>query len=216
MMQASTPKIPWLAMILIAGVAFAAGIGLSYWHNRDGDVPAIDGLLWPDPPVVPDIALTRDDGTPFRLADLRGKWTLMFFGFTHCPDVCPTTLDVLAQVHTVLRKAPPYDSQGQVVFVSVDPERDTPAQLAQYVHYFHKDFIGVTGAEAELKPLAQALGVLFMKVAAGGPDYSVDHSAGIFVIDPAGRLVSVLTPPHTADAVIARFKAVSAFIRGRS
>jgi len=99
-------------MILIAGMAFAAGIGLSWWHNRDTEGAPIDGLLWPDPPAVPEIALTRDDGTPFKLADLRGKWTLMFFGFTHCPDVCPTTLDLLAQVHTVLKKTPPYGTQG--------------------------------------------------------------------------------------------------------
>ena len=215
-MQAPAAKIPWLAMIFIAVFAFAAGIGLSYWHNGGDDAPAIDGLLWPDPPSVPEVTLTRDDGTPFKLADLRGKWTLMFFGFTHCPDVCPTTLEILAQVHTVLKKSPPYATEGQVVFVSVDPERDTPAQLAQYVHYFHHDLIGVTGPEAQLKPLTQALGVLFMKVAEGGPDYTVDHSAGIFFIDPAGRLVSVLTPPHTADSVIARFNAVSAFIKGKS
>ena len=215
-MQPSAPKIPWLAMMLIVGMAFAAGIGLSYWHNSRDDRPPVDGLLWPDPPQVPAVNLTRDDGSPFKLADLRGKWTLMFFGFTHCPDVCPTTLDLLAQVHTILKKSPPYDAQGQVVFVSVDPERDQPAQLAQYVHYFHSDFIGVTGREAELKSLTRTLGVLFMKVAEGGPDYTVDHSAGVFYIDPAGRLVSVLTPPHTADSVIARFKAVSAFIDGKS
>ncbi len=215
-MQAPAPKIPWLAMVLIAGVAFAGGIGLSWWQGSRDALPAIDGLMWPDPPAVPDIALIRDDGTPFKRADLRGRWTLMFFGFTHCPDVCPTTLDLLAQVHTILKKSPPYGAAGQVVFVSVDPERDNPAQLAQYVHYFHRDFIGVTAPEAELKPLLKTLGVLFMKVAEGGPDYTVDHSAGIFFIDPAGRLVSVLTPPHTADAVIARFNAVSAFILGKS
>lgn len=215
-MQPSAPKIPWLAMMLIAGLAFAAGIGLSYWHNARDDIPPIDGLLWPNPPAVPEVNLVRDDGTPFKLADLRGKWTLMFFGFTHCPDVCPTTLDMLAQVHTILKESPPYGAQGQVVFVSVDPQRDEPAQLAQYVQYFHRDFIGVTGPEAELKSLTRALGVLFMKIAEGGSDYTVDHSAGVFFIDPAGRLVSVLTPPHTADSVIARFKAISAFINGKS
>ncbi len=215
-MQPSTPKIPWLAMIVIALCAFAGGVGLSHWQNGRDESSHIDGLLWPDPPAVPALQLTRDDGTPFKLADLRGKWTLMFFGFTHCPDVCPTTLEILAQVHTILKKSPLYGERGQVVFVSVDPERDTPAQLAQYVHYFHHDFIGVTGPAAELKSLTQTLGVLFMKVAEGGPDYTVDHSAGIFFIDPAARLVSVLTPPHTADSIIARFNAVSAFINGKS
>lgn len=197
-----------LALIAVLAISLAILTGLAIRRGVGGDT---------SPVAI---------GGPFQLVDtsgrtvgqelLKGKWSVMFFGFTHCPDVCPTTLDLLAQVHTVLKKTPPYGTQGQVVFVSVDPERDTPAQLAQYVHYFHKDFIGVTGADSDLKPLTQALGVLFMKVAQGGPDYTVDHSAGIFFIDPAGRLVSVLTPPHTADAVIARFKAVSAFILGKS
>ena len=215
-MTTATPKIPWLVMSLVISFAFVAGIGFSYWQSGHDDNPHIDGLLWPDPPIIPPLNLMRDDGTAFHLADLRGKWSLVFFGFTHCPDVCPTTLGILAQVHTALQKVPAYGEQGQVVFVSVDPQRDTPAQLANYLHYFHMDFIGVTAHEAELKPLTRALGVLFMKVAQGGPQYSVDHSAGVFFIDPAGRLVSVLTPPHTAELLIARFNAVSRFIEGKS
>ncbi len=215
-MQTTTPKIPWLVMSLVIALAFVAGIGFSYWQNKQGDNPHIDGLLWPDPPLVPPLNLVRDDGTAFHLADLRGKWSLVFFGFTHCPDVCPTTLGMLAQVHTTLQQNPAYAGRGQVVFVSVDPQRDTPAQLASYVHYFHKDFIGVTADEAELKPLTRALGVLFMKVSQGGPQYTVDHSAAVFFIDPAGRLVSVLTPPHTAELVIARFNAVNKFLEGKS
>ena len=215
-MQTPTPKIPWLIMSLVTALAFAAGIGLSAWHNGRNAAPHIDGLMWPDPPAVPALNLVRDDGTAFHLKDLSGKWSLLFFGFIHCPDVCPTTLATLAQVHTALQHNPAYAGRGQVVFVSVDPQRDAPAQLAAYVRYFHKDFIGVTANEAALKPLTRALGVLFMKVTQGGQDYSVDHSAGVFFIDPAGRLVSVMTPPLTANALIARFTAVSQFIDAKS
>jgi protein SCO1 len=215
-MPTATPKIPWLVMSLVIALAFMAGIGFSYWQKNQSGNPHIDGLMWPDPPLIPPLNLVRDDGTAFHLTQLRGKWSLVFFGFTHCPDVCPSTLAILAQVHTALQKSPVYGGRGQVVFVSVDPQRDTPAQLASYVHYFHKDFIGVTADEAELKPLTRALGVLFMKVAQGGSEYSVDHSAGVFFIDPAGRLVSVLTPPHTAEGVIARFNAISKFIEEKS
>lgn len=215
-MPTVTPKIPWLVMSLVIALAFMAGIGFSYWQKKQSDNPHIDGLMWPDPPLIPPLNLVRDDGTAFHLTQLHGKWSLVFFGFTHCPDVCPSTLAILAQVHTALQKSPVYAGRGQVVFVSVDPQRDTPAQLASYVHYFHKDFIGVTADEAELKPLTRALGVLFMKVAQGESEYSVDHSAGVFFIDPAGRLVSVLTPPHTAEGVIARFNAISKFIEEKS
>lgn len=215
-MQAPAPRIPWLTMALVAVLAFGGGIGLSWWQGQRGDHAAIDGLMWPDPPRVPAFDLVDQDGKRYTLDELKGRWTLVFFGFTHCPDVCPTTLQILAQVHRNLKNDPRYAERGQVLFVSLDPARDTPAQIAQYVHYFSPEMRGVTGPETELLPLTRALGVLFMKVAQGDKDYTVDHSAGIFFIDPQARLVSVLTPPHTADSVIARFAAVSAFIEARS
>lgn len=203
-------------MTLIAALAFGGGLALSWWQGQRDAHSAIDGLMWPNPPAVPAFKLVGDDGQPFTLERLRGKWTLVFFGFTHCPDVCPTTLQTLTEVHRALRDDPHYAGRGQVLFVSLDPERDTPDKLARYVKYFDQDFLAATGPETDLKVLTQALGVLFMKVAQNGEDYTVDHSAGIFFIDPAARLVSVLTPPHDAAGVIARFKAVATFIDARS
>ena len=211
-MPQSAPTIPWLAIAVVVVAAFAGGAGLSYWQRHGSDAPPIDGLLWPDPPTVPAIALTDHNGAAFTLEQLRGHWTLLFFGFTHCPDVCPTALQILAQAHVELKHHAAYAGRGQVVFVSVDPERDTSAVLRQYVNYFHREFIGVTAPVPQLNRLTAPLGAIFMKSSQGGPEYSVDHSAGIFFIDPAGRLVDVITPPHTVPALVARFDAVSQFI----
>ena len=201
---------------LIAGtlvvIAFGAGVALSYLHMRQGDAAMVEGLLWPDPPIVSPVHLLDHDSAPFTLDRLRGKWTFLFFGFTSCPDICPTTLELLARAHDDLKTHDRYGAVGQVVFVSVDPDRDSPEILRAYVQYFHEDFIGVTAAVEELEDFTRELGVLFMKVPQGGDDYSVDHSAGIFLIDPDLRVVSVITPPHSTNTIVRRFDEISAYI----
>lgn len=204
-----TIKIPWLALCTVTLCAFAAGIGVSLW--RAGATPQVEGLLWPDPPVLTRLALTDQHGAAFDLARLRGKWSLLFFGFTHCPDVCPTTLDVMARAARELATHPAYAAHGQLVFVSVDPARDTRGVLGRYVDYFDARMIGATGDEAELKALTRALGALYMRVEQAGAQYTVDHSAGIFFLDPKLRLLSVMTPPHVVADVVTRFDALVAF-----
>ncbi len=211
-MQNATNGRSWLAIGTVIIIAFSAGATLSYLQSRPGNPTLVEGLLWPDPPVLAPIHLLDHDSAPFTLDQLRGKWSLVFFGFTSCPDICPTTLDVLARAHENLKNHERYQANGQIVFVSVDPERDSPERLGEYVKYFHEDFIGVTAAEPELKALAAKIGAVFMKISQGGEAYSVDHSAGVFYIDPALRLVSVVTPPHTADEIVHRFDIVSAYI----
>lgn len=200
----------WATAFSVAAVAFAGGLALS--HYQSGRATGVDGLLWPDPPRIDQLELVDGDGRPFTAEALRGRWSLLFFGFTHCPDVCPLTLEVLARAHRALKRDVHYGARGQVVFVSVDPERDTPALLADYVGHFDAEMVGVTAPVDRLREFTRRLGVLFAKVDQGGGNYSVDHSAGIFFIDPELRLVSVLTPPHDLAAVLDRFTRVSAFI----
>jgi protein SCO1 len=211
-MHDSTYRRPWVIISAVIIVAFSAGATLSYLHTKRADATLVEGLLWPDPPVLDSIHLLDHEGTPFTLDQLRGKWSLLFFGFTSCPDVCPTTLDQLARAHEHLKSNERYRANGQIIFVSVDPDRDSPERLREYVKYFHEDFIGITASETELKALTARLGALFMKVSQGGDDYTVDHSAGIFFIDPALRLISVVTPPHSASEIVRRFDAVSTYI----
>ncbi|MBS0319258.1 MAG: SCO family protein [Proteobacteria bacterium] len=133
-----------------------------------------------------DFSLTDFNGKRRTLADFRGKVVVMFFGYTHCPDVCPTTL---AQLSQTMQQLGPDADRVQVLFVTVDPERDTPAMLAKYVPAFDKRFLGLYGTADETAATAKAYKVLYEKVAGPTPDdYTMNHSAGTYLYDPQGRL----------------------------
>lgn len=133
-----------------------------------------------------DFNLTDHTGRRRTLADFHGKAVALFFGYTHCPDVCPTTLGELAQTLEQLGKDA---GKVQVLFVTLDPERDTPAVLAQYVPSFNPAFLGLTGTEDEVAVVAKSFKVFYQKqVSASKLGYTLDHSANTFVFDPQGRL----------------------------
>jgi protein SCO1/2 len=133
-----------------------------------------------------DFKLTDHNGKPRTLADFRGKAVVMFFGYTQCPDVCPTTLSDLA---AALQKLGADASRVQVLFVTIDPERDTPELLSQYVPAFNPTFLGLYGDAAATAATAREFKVLYQKQPGSTPgSYSMDHSAGTFIFDPQGRL----------------------------
>lgn len=133
-----------------------------------------------------DFALYDVAGKRRTLADYRGKVVVLFFGYVHCPDVCPTTMIELKQVMT---KLGPLAKDVQVLFVSLDPERDSAAVLAQYVPAFHPDFVGLRGSVAETEQVARDFKVIYQRVSAAEPGaYSIDHSGGCYVFDQAGHL----------------------------
>jgi len=152
---------------------------------------------------LPAITLVDQAGAAFDLGRLRGRWTLLFFGFTNCPDVCPTTLAMLAETRRLLADLPAAD-MPQVVLATVDPARDTPEQLARYVAHFDPSFIGVTGSRESIDTLTRALGVAVL-IGAPGPDgsYTVDHSAAVLLVDPAAAFAAVFSAPYAA-AVLAQ------------
>lgn len=129
-------------------------------------------------------ALVDHLGEPFTAARLEGGWTLLFFGFTHCPDICPTTMSFLADLHRQLESTEAADTR--VVMVTVDPARDTPEALADYVPYFHPDFVGVTGEFLDILSFAQTFNAPFRKVTAEDGSYQVDHSANVILVNPRG------------------------------
>jgi protein SCO1/2 len=144
------------------------------------------GALEPPRPA-PDFTLKDPEGRPFRLSAQRGKVVVLSFGYTFCPDVCPTTLAELADVRAKLGEAA---KRVQVAFITVDPERDKPARLAEYTRYFDKTFAGLTGTPEQLAQVRKAYGVTAEKRVVPGTvaAYLIDHSAFIYVIDPEGRL----------------------------
>ena len=133
-----------------------------------------------------DFALTDHNGTPRRLADFKGRAVLVFFGYTQCPDVCPTTMSNMRELMT---KLGPEAGRVQVLFVTVDPERDTPQLLAQYVPAFHPSFLGLYGDAAATAATAREFKIFYNKQSGSTPgSYTVDHTAGNYLFDPRGRL----------------------------
>ena len=145
----------------------------------------INGLyLLETPRNFGEVVLIDHNGKPFTRASLEGNWSLVFFGFTYCPDICPTTMTFLNELMVGLEGTEVEDTR--VVMVSVDPARDTVEQLADYVPYFNPEFTGVTGEFLEIHRFATALNTPFRKVPGQGEDYQVDHSANVVLINPKG------------------------------
>ncbi len=189
---------------LVATLILAALAGA--WLGARTDQPAAlqFGTRIDPPQPLPPTQLTEQDGSRFDRTKLQGRWSLMFFGFTHCPGICPMTLTTLAQTRKQLMGLDP-DELPQVVLVSVDPERDTPELVARYVAQFDPSFLGVTGPTAAIDEFTAALGIAHKKIGAGTADYMVDHTAAIMMIDPQGRRVAVFSPPFTAEHLAADY-----------
>jgi protein SCO1/2 len=135
-------------------------------------------------------------------ADLQGHWTLVFLGFTHCPDVCPTTLAQLAQAQAAWQ-ALPEATRPRLLLVSVDPARDPPEKLATYAKHFHADTLVATADEPALQDFVKALGLVYMKVDQPGGDYMMEHSSSMVVLDPLGRQAGLVRPPLDPQAIAA-------------
>ena len=158
--------------------------GITYSVYQQKQPSLITTFVYPEPKSLPEFELMDQYNQPFNNQQLVGKWSVVFFGYTNCPDICPTTLSALTQVANKLQ--PDILSQVQFIFVSVDPERDTVQHLAEYVPFFHPDFIGVTGEDEQLQILSYSLGAMYMKVDTED-SYQMTHSSTLFIINPQGR-----------------------------
>lgn len=198
-------------LLAIAGLVAAVVAGAAAYRTLNtgaATAPEIEGFLWPNPKQLSEFELRDQHDQPFDLARVSGHWSLWYFGYTHCPDVCPTTLSVLREVERELAAALE-QNEVQFIFVSVDPARDTQAHLADYVAFFSPSFIGATAAEQQLKTLTSQLGVLYMLGEADDKgSYLVDHTSAILLTDPQGRLVGLFRAPQEAKEVAARVLAI--------
>lgn len=154
--------------------------------------------------------LVDQDNKPFTQANLENHWSLLFFGFTRCDSICPTTMAVLKQVYEKLPNAT--HDPAQVVFVTVDPEYDNPEILKKYVDSFNENFIGVTGSEQELTQLQHSLGIMAMPaVTHTGNEHMIDHSGTIIVTNPQGEFYALFTAPHNADAIVDDYQNLTSY-----
>ena len=215
-MKNSSRHLPLVALALVAGVA---GVAAAVLTGNDAPGAGADGaalqavqadlesslVLPEDFRTVPDFSLVGTDGGTLDQGFLDGAWTLAFFGYTHCPDVCPITLQVVKEAVASLEavEAEPL----QVAFFTVDPARDTATRMAEYVGFFDEDFVGVTGDMADVHALTSALGIVASFTAnEDDPEaYLVDHTASMLLIDPERRVRAKLNPPHEADTIVADY-----------
>ncbi len=191
-----------LLFIGITIVAMLAG-ALFAQFMRGSDQPVVNlnsGTLLPGGRDVADFNLVDSSNAPFSRARLAGQWSVLFFGFTNCPDICPTTLTTLAQVEKGLADLPAAQ-RPRMVFVSVDPKRDTPAQVDTYIRFFSPGFVGLTGEPANVERFTRAMGVPVQIHDSGNGAYMVDHAATLFLLDPQARLTAVFSAPHQLDTL---------------
>lgn len=214
----------WLPMLLIAVFAIAAGIfagnlklgGDEVSTDATGAEDAafvalqsqlLNSTLLPDGfKQVPAFSLTQGDASPLTEANLKGKWSVLFFGFINCPDVCPITLSEMNTVVSMLEKE--NAEIPQVFFITVDPARDTAEKIKDYVAYFNSSFIGGTGDLADITALTRKLGVVASYTASTANDgsYTVDHTASMLLVDPELQVRAKLNAPHKADTIAADIK----------
>ena len=167
-------------------LALAAALALAGCDKLTSKPPSFQNTDVTGLPYAQDFALTDHNGKPRTLADFKGKVVVVFFGFTQCPDVCPTTM---AEMATVMKELGPKADEVQVLFVTVDPERDTQQLLAQYVPAFDQRFLGLYGDAAATAKMAKDFKVFYAKVAGKTPgSYSMDHTAGSYVFDKSGKV----------------------------
>jgi protein SCO1/2 len=195
----------------IAGLAVAAAGGAltARWlaaRHAQAAVTTV-ALVYPVPRALPPFALLAQDGSAFDAARLRGRYTFLLFGYTNCPDVCPTTLLALKAVRTDLADLAPA-LQPQVALITVDPKRDTPERLGAYTAHFDPSFFGVSGSEAAIDALALAIGVAIERGPERDGSYSVDHTAALFLIDPDAHVAAVFPTPHEAPRIAADYRAI--------
>jgi protein SCO1 len=196
-----TRSILFIAVLALAAALTGAMVARQLARPQ---VEMTAGTWFPEPRSLGEFSLVDQDGAPFDLAKLRGAPSLLFFGFTHCPDVCPTTLALLAQLD---RDPPARDLR--TVLVTVDPARDDAAALKKYVGAFSPRMIGLTGSDEQLDSLMARLGAARVRQPGVGESYLVDHTATVYLLDHEARLVAVFTPPLTLPALRADLAAAA-------
>ena len=196
-----------IAAVLVISASITAFYG---WRlNSDETVRPpedIEEYLFWNPKYLKDFSLTTAGNKKLGLDQLLGKWSFIFFGYTHCPDVCPATLGLLSVTFKSLEKNPAIAHEIQGIFISVDPDRDTPEHLKEYTAYFHPKFIGATGSTAQVDAITRQMGALYaLYKEESKDDYRVSHNSTVFLVDPRGRLYGRFPPPHVPQEIAEAF-----------
>ncbi len=214
-MKLSHPTLALLLglLLLAIGVTAAWRSGLYPHLQTSPPPPELEYVLLPEPVELPPFHLTDFNEEEFGIGRFIGRWTLLFFGYTHCPDVCPTTLAELKEMHSLLlQQDPEAAAELQFYFISLDPKRDSLAGLKTYLGYFDPAFVGATGSRETIDQLTREgrIGYL-VEGDPAGEDYIINHSATLLLLDPQGRIYAQLNPPHTPAGLATKFLRVREF-----
>ncbi len=198
-----TPRYILLLVIISVSTVLLSYAGFNSFTQKKQIPAELLAVLKPDPIVLQTFSLTDQNNRPFTLEELKNKNTLLFFGYTSCPDICPTTLTVLNQVYKQLEK------NINVVFVSVDPQRDTTAKLLDYMEYFNKDFLGVTGSKKEIDQFTKQFNAGYIiEEKTSDDNYLVSHTSSIFLINSELNIIAAFSPPHYAKTIVSQLKMI--------
>jgi len=171
-------------------------------------------VLRPDAVPLQPFMLIDQSGEPFTEKRLKGKWSFVFFGYTHCPDICPTTMSILKQVNNALKDKHQLASDIQVIFVSVDPQRDNPETLKKYIAFFNPKFTAVTGYADPLAKFSRQFGAAYINEATDASNnYLVSHTSSIFLVDPYARIVASFSPPHDVETITSQYLQIQALFK---
>lgn len=198
-------------MLIINVVVLAVLVlGLGIWLSTKTQSPKPSVALERGTMLLPPVALERfnlvdDNGQPFTKNNLKGHWSLIFFGFTNCPMVCPTTLTELNKAYQSLKQANS-KQMPTVIFISVDPERDTAKKIKTYLANFNPQFVGATGNKESIDKLTKNLGIMYAKAKKSNEEnYDVSHSGTLLIINPEGDWAAILTSPHDGKTIARDF-----------
>jgi protein SCO1/2 len=178
--------------------------------------PELQGVIRPEFRLLMPFELTDHEGNPFTESKLQNKWTFVFFGYTSCPDICPTTLYVLNSVQSLQEDKADGDAiDMQVVFISVDPKRDSTEKLAKYMRYFNKKFTGATASKTKIDRLTRQFNAGYIVEPETSPgQYLVAHTSAIFLVDPLGRLVANFSQPHYPNTINDLYEKIRVYFAG--
>lgn len=197
-----------VALVLLMAVTLAAGLLVGRtppagtgWGLAKPDVRAV---MWPEPLSLADVKLKTQHGETFTQSDLKGEWSLMFFGYLQCPDVCPTSLSAMREMRRLLGEHARGGGE-RYYFVSVDPANDDPAKMVDYLAGFDPNFIGLHGPKPEIRRLADSMAVKFEPFVDDSGYASIDHTSSVMMIDPGGRMVGALPAPLVPEQMVRRY-----------
>lgn len=194
--MAGSKRSPWQNLLIAVAATLSLVVGYYLGNMASSKKPELKAAtVLPEPRAIQDFNLIDFNGEAFTLDRLKGKWSMIFFGYTHCPDICPMALTSMVEVNKALSSE--LKQQVQTIFISVDPQRDTPAHMKEFVNFFSPDFIAATGEDTELRALTKQLALSYtIHPPDDKGDYLVDHSAYLIIVNPEGAFHAVISGSH--------------------